>query len=333
MATYYVSATAPGGGTGAIGSPWTLAEAIAQSLDGHTFLIASGNYSFSANQTITPTRCHWLGVGLPIITWTGGSGHALFTPNLVGGIFQNLHFKLFGGQALYSNNTQAQYIDCIFDSQSSAFARLAFGTGLNSEIRRCVFTGDHPFAPIGSLRVLGGNNLYKANVNSAGEGIDRHGMNSSVVFNYSPIRSASRSVIINTGIVGVTCNDFGDSAIVNDSIILGSYAFSAGSGETILADNVLHYTSSGEFTGLGNLVKTNVDALGADPFIDSSTLDLRLTTAAKSSAYGDRLKAIMAGLLGVPGITTDTLDELTGGAGGGSAGFTGIRGTTRTIGT
>lgn len=48
MSTYYVSAAAGGGGTGAIGSPWTPAEAVAGAAAGDTVLWRGGTYSIGA---------------------------------------------------------------------------------------------------------------------------------------------------------------------------------------------------------------------------------------------------------------------------------------------
>jgi hypothetical protein len=116
---------------------------------------------------------------------------------------------------------------------------------------------------------------------------------------------------------------FRDCISINDSI-----AFAAGSANAIV--RCLNCFQFGAGTVSQNIVDADITTLAANPFIDSANLDLRLTDAAKSSIYGTRLKAIMAGLVDVPGITTDLLEELTS---GGAAGFTGISGAKRTLGT
>lgn len=162
----YVTATAGGGGDGSSGSPWTLAEAVANVSAGDRVNVKAGTYSNGASSlmfTVTAgtdaSPIWWRGYnstigdldGRPLSQLTPGTDMPLST-HTTGRHYTNKGFQWFSNiefratdqvsgaaGAFQSGASNLKFIRCRFDNSSTYASTHSFYGGGNNELIECHF--------------------------------------------------------------------------------------------------------------------------------------------------------------------------------------------------
>jgi hypothetical protein len=281
MATYYVSATAPGGGDGSVGNPWTLAEAVAlqgSSIVGaDTVEMSSGVYSRSTQVSLTHG------------TWIGAANAGTIIRASAGMTsIVDLGAGMAGARQLRLEANGNTITQCLIVRQGSLIQNIETSggtTGIN------LTRADGP-----AISRLRAEDAVSNRIS---------GVTGVVIINSFANGGIAGSVSVSSCVIRGAVS--GGNAKVYRSVVGGAPV--SGIIDSIIAD--------GASSILRDEIGTPV-SLGFDPFIDFNANDLRLSSAALSSSYANQLRAIMAGLVNVPGITTDPLSSLIGSGGGSS---------------
>jgi hypothetical protein len=343
LASYYVSATAPGGGSGSLGDPFTLVEAIASQSSAamtDTYTLSPGTYNIA--ESFTLSKGLWSGDdpnNRPIIKriTTGGTNHVvvnaevrvnhiifdannLATQNVTLGnskVYRCLFFGTNGGSAAILGEA----FECEFGLASASTASVSVTD--NSVLTRCLIR-NHTTA---GIRVLGTSTISGCVIIGGQEAIRYDGGSiyaiDCVFFNCTSLFSSvggsiSRSIGFRTGVdAGIALTGRGYGLLSSEGGLRIGSKVHIGGYSTIVGSNTFGDTPA---------------TLTENPFIDALNLDFRLTEDAKNSPITNEIRHIAIGIEGVPNITVDGLDALLSGSAG-PVGFTGICGVSRRIGT
>jgi len=287
MAEHYVTSDATGGGDGSIGDPWTLAEAASTAVTNDFVYIKSGIYSLAADLVF--------GTNVNVFAYTSSPGDWVppvpiatflvdYSPShsIQGfGRFHGIHFD-GGGQTSARGPSAFHFVGCKFSRFN--ITRSFVGDAIQCE-------NDSP----GSISEQSNGEIQQTKI---------RGMHN------EPLRAVASvcnqlTLKYRGYLHGCIANGHMDLQFEDDvSTISNCIAPNFRASSLIIYDNCYQIGGTSPQPGV-----TVID----NPFEDWSNFDLRLTDAAKASAYASQLKAIMAGLVNVPGITTDSLEDLTAG--------------------
>jgi hypothetical protein len=317
VATYYVSATAPGGGDGSIGSPWTLAEFFTGTVN-NDYGICSGTFDLSSALTVTGSR--------QLIGTTGAKFRAtanianqmliLSTNSVIRGFEIDLNGTTSGAINAGAN---VQVAECAIYGATAFTAALIVGSGAFSRCR--IYNCASSQAANGIMITCTSffeSSIYACTTVNAVVPLVCDYLMSSVVLNWTGFGMRAARAARNAIVCGVSTTrgalqtGTNQQVEVREAIFIGGAgsAVAASSGTEVFGDLFTDLTINSTFP---DLVQTSI----TNPFTDYTANDLRLTANALASVNADILRSIMIHFVDVPGPTFDSLSALLGGSGGG----------------